>query len=98
MSRLIKITPEIELEPEPTGTGYGYEVFEELQPIETTTCHVGELKEEIQKKKNPIPEDVQPIIDLTEEQIGGYPNESKFIKNLVNRIVSENNPQESPTI
>ena len=34
MSRLIKITPEIELEPEPTGQEYGYEVFEELQPIE----------------------------------------------------------------
>ena len=53
MSRLIKITPEIELEPEPTGQEYGYEVFEELQPIETTTCHVGELKEEIQKRKTP---------------------------------------------
>ena len=25
MSRLIKITPEIELEPEPTGQEYGYE-------------------------------------------------------------------------
>ena len=54
MSRLIKITPEIELEPEPTGQEYGYEVFEELQPIETTTCHVDELKEEIQKRKNPF--------------------------------------------
>ena len=39
MSRLIKITPEIELEPEPTGQEYGYKVFEELQPIETSTCH-----------------------------------------------------------
>ena len=38
MSRLIKITPEIELEPEPAGQEYGYEVFEELQPVETTTC------------------------------------------------------------
>ena len=51
MSRLIKITPEIELEPEPTGQEYGYEIFEELQPIETTTCHVDEFKEEIQKKE-----------------------------------------------
>ena len=51
------------------------EVFEELQPIETTTCHVGELKEEIQKKKDPIPEDVQPIIDLTEEQLEDIQNE-----------------------
>ena len=88
MSRLIKITPEIELEPEPTGQEYGYEVFEELQPIETTTCHVDELKEELQKKKDPIPEDIQPIIDLTEEQLEDVQMKDKFIKNLVNRIVS----------
>ena len=88
MSRFIKITPEIELEPEPTGQEYGYEVFEELQPIETTTCHVDELKEELQKKKDPIPEDIQPIIDLTEEQLEDVQIKDKFIKNLVNRIVS----------
>ena len=88
MSRLIKITPEIELEPEPTGQEYGYEVFEELQPIETTTCHVDELKEELQKKKDPISEDIQPIIDLTEEQLEDVQMKNKFIKNLVNRIIS----------
>ena len=88
MSRLIKITPEIELEPEPTGQEYGYEVFEELQPIETTTCHVDELKEELQKKKDPIPEDIQPIIDLTEEQLEDIQMKDKFIKNQINRIIS----------
>ena len=88
MSRLIKITPEIELEPEPTGQEYGYEVFEELKPIETSTCHLEEMKEEIQKKKDPIPEDVQPIIDLTEEQLEDIQMKDKFIKNLVNRIMS----------
>ena len=81
MSRLIKITPEIELEPEPTGQEYGYEVFEELQPIETTTWYVDELKEEIQKKEEPIPEDIQPIIDLTEEQLEDVQMKDKFIKN-----------------
>ena len=96
MSRLIKIIPEIELEPEPTGQEYGYEVFEELQPIETTTCHVDELKEEIQKKKDPIPEDVQPIIDLTEEQLEDIQMKDKFIKNLVNRIVSGKQPSGKP--
>ena len=35
MSRLIQITPDIQLEPEPTGQEFGYEVFEELQPIQT---------------------------------------------------------------
>ena len=45
MSRLVKITPDIELDPEPTGQEYGYEVFEELQPIETTTYHVDEIRE-----------------------------------------------------
>ena len=88
MSRLIKITPEIELEPEPTGQEYGYEVFEELQPIETTTCHVDELKEELQKKKDPIPEDIQPIIDFTEEQLEDIQMKDKFIKSLVNRLIS----------
>ena len=38
-------------------------------PIETTTCHIDEIKEEIQRKKDPIPEDIQPVIDLTEEQL-----------------------------
>ena len=96
MSRLIKITPEIELEPEPTGQEYGYEVFEELQPIETTTCHISELKEENQKKKDPIPEDVKPIIDLTEEQLEDIQMKDKFIKNLVNRIVSGKQPSGKP--
>ena len=96
MSRLIKITPEIELEPEPTGQEYGYELFEELQPIETTTCHVDELKEEIQKKKDSIQEDVQPIIDLTEEQLEDIQMKDKFIKNLVNRIVSGKQPSGKP--
>ena len=86
MSRLIKITPEIELEPEPTGQEYGYEVFEELQPIETSICHLDEMKEEILKKKDPIPEDIQPIIDLTEEQLEDIQMKDKFIKNLVNRL------------
>ena len=89
MSRLIKITPEIELEPEPTGQEYGYKVFEELQPIETSTCHVDELREELQKKKDHIPEDIQPIIDLTEEQLEDVQMKDKFIKNLINRLVSE---------
>ena len=88
MSRLIKITPEIELKPEPTGQKYGYEVFEELQPIETTTYHIDEIKEETHKKKEPIPEDIQPIIDLTEEQLEDIQMRDKFIKNLVNRLVA----------
>ena len=55
MSRLIKITPEIELEPEPTGQEYGYEVFEELQTIETTTCHIDELKRGDSEKERSYP-------------------------------------------
>ena len=46
------------------------------------------MKEEFQKKKDPIPEDIQPIIDLTEEQLEDVQMKDKFIKNLVNRIVS----------
>ena len=47
------------------------------------------MKEELQEKKDPIPEDVQqPIINLTEEQLEDVQMKDKFIKNLVNRIVS----------
>ena len=46
------------------------------------------LRKRFRKKKDPIPEDVQPIIDLTEEQLEDIQMKDKFIKNLVNRIVS----------
>ena len=46
------------------------------------------MKEEIQKKKDPIPEDAQPIIDLTEEQLEDIQMKDQFIKNLVNKLVS----------
>ena len=54
------------------------------------------MKEEIQKKKDPIPEDIQPIIDLTEEQLEDIQMKDKFIRNLVNRIVSGKQPSGKP--
>ena len=36
MSRLITITPEINLEEEPEGYEFGYYVFEDLKPIQTS--------------------------------------------------------------
>ena len=96
MSRLIKITPEIEQEPEPQGQEFGYDIFETLEPIETTTHCINELKEEIQTKQDAIPDDLLPIIDLTESQLEDIQMKDKFIKNIINRLVAKQQPEGKP--
>ena len=96
MSRLIKITPEIEQEPEPPGQEFGYDIFETLEPIETTTHYINELKEEIQTKQDAIPDDLLPVIDLTESQLEDIQMKDKFIKNIVNRLVAKQQPEGKP--
>ena len=96
MSRLIKITPEIEQKPEPQGQEFGYDIFETLEPIETTTHCINELKEEIQTKQNAIPDDLLPIIDLTASQLEDIQMKDKFIKNIVNRLVAKQQPEGKP--
>ena len=96
MSRLIKITPEIEQEPEPPGQEFGYDIFETLEPIETTTHCINELKEEIQIKQDAIPDDLLPIIDLTESQLEDIQMKDKFIKNIINRLVAKQQPEGKP--
>ena len=96
MSRLIEITPEIEQEPEPPGQEFGYDIFETLEPIETTTHYINELKEEIQIKQEAIPDDLLPIVDLTESQLEDIQMKDKFIKNIVNRLVAKQQPERKP--
>ena len=96
MSRLIKITPEIEQEPKPQGQEFGYDIFETLEPIETTTHCINELKEEIQTKQDAIPDDLLPIIDLTESQLEDIQMKDKFIKNIINRLVAKQQPEGKP--
>ena len=96
MSRLIEITPEIEQEPEPPGQEFGYDIFETLEPIETTTHYINELKEEIQIKHEAIPDDLLPIVDLTESQLEDIQMKNKFIKNIVNRLVAKQQPEGKP--
>ena len=96
MSRLIEITPEIEQEPEPPGQEFGYDIFETLEPIETTTHYINELKEEIQIKHEAIPDDLLPIVDLTESQLEDIQMKDKFIKNIVNRLVAKQQPERKP--
>ena len=96
MSRLIEITPEIEQEPEPSGQEFGYDIFETLEPIETTTHYINELKEEIQIKQEAIPDDLLPIVDLTESQLEDIQMKDKFIKNIVNRLVAKQQPEGKP--
>ena len=96
MSRLIKITPEIEQEPEPQGQEFGYDIFETLEPIETTTHCINELKEEIQTKQDAIPDDLLPVIDLTEPQLEDIQMKDTFIKNIINRLVAKQQPEGKP--
>ena len=96
MSRLIEITPEIEQEPEPPGQEFGYDIFETLEPIETTTHYINELKEEIQIKHEAIPDDLLPIVDLTESQLEDIQMKDNFIKNIVNRLVAKQQPEGKP--
>ena len=96
MSRLIEITPEIEQEPEPPGQEFGYDIFETLEPIETTTHYINELKEGIQIKQEAIPDDLLPIVDLTESQLEDIQMKDKFIKNIVNRLVAKQQPEGKP--
>ena len=96
MSRLIEITLEIEQEPEPPGQEFGYDIFETLEPIETTTHYINELKEEIQIKHEAIPDDLLPIVDLTESQLEDIQMKDKFIKNIVNRLVAKQQPEGKP--
>ena len=96
MSRLIKITPEIKQEPEPPGQEFGYDIFEILEPIETTTHCINELKEEMQIKQDAIPDDLLPIIDLTESQLEDIQMKDKFIKNIINRLVAKQQPEGKP--
>ena len=96
MSRLIEITPEIEQEPEPPGQEFGYDIFETLEPIETTTHYINELKEEIQIKHEAIPDDLLPIVDLTESQLEDIQMKDKFIKNIVNRLIARQQPEGKP--
>ena len=96
MSRLIEITPEIKQEPEPPGQEFGYDIFETLEPIETTTHYINELKEEIQIKHEAIPDDLLPIVDLTESQLEDIQMKDKFIKNIVNRLVAKQQPERKP--
>ena len=96
MSRLIEITPEIEQKPEPPGQEFGYDIFETLEPIETTTHYINELKEEIQIKHEAIPDDLLPIVDLTESQLEDIQMKDKFIKNIINRLVAKQQPEGKP--
>ena len=96
MSRLIKTTPEISAEPEPPGQEFGYDIFSQLEPIETTTHHIEEIKEEIETKKDPIPDDVTPIMDLTDSQLEDIQMKDKFIKNIINRLMAKQQPEGKP--
>ena len=57
-----------------------------------------ELKEEIQIKHEAIPDDLLPIVDLTESQLEDIQMKDKFIKNIVNRLVAKQQPEGKCTV
>ena len=96
MSRLIRITPEILADPEPPGQEFGYDILSQLKPIETTTHHIEEIREEIETKKDPIPDDITSIMDLTDSQLEDIQMKDKFIKNIINRLMAKQQPGGKP--
>ena len=96
MSRLIKITPEIETEPEPLGQEFGHDIFETLEPIETTTESIDEIKGELSKKNDPIPDDLMPWMDLSETQLEDIQMKDKFIKKIVDKLIAKQQPEGRP--
>ena len=54
--------------------------------------------EEIQTKQDAIPDDLLPIIDLTESQLEDIQMKDKFIKNIINRLVAKQQPEGNLTI
>ena len=92
MSRLIKITPEIEPNPEPPGMEYGYHLFEALEPIKTSKPK-RESKEEINELQTEDQLLTQDEIKeaLTEMQIIEIQQQDKFCKRIYNNLKAGKN-------
>ena len=97
MSRLIKITPGIELEPEPPGMEYGYHLFEALEPIKTKQIRKTSKEEinEMLAAHKPL-EDDEIKTDLTNKQIIDIQRKEKFCKGVINNLLSGKLPTGTP--
>lgn len=97
MSRLIKITPEIESEPEPEGYEFGYHVFEELEPIQNKSkIDKNHIIGDINSQQDPIPEDTQINWQITPEQLQKLQSTDKFCKNIINNLKAHKLPDGKP--
>ena len=86
MSRLIKITPEIELHQEPEGEEYGYDLFQPLEPIKTKRKNKIRVElDEIKDVQNPIPEE-KIHFDLTEKEIIEIQKKDKLCSQLIKNV------------
>ena len=96
MSRLIKITPDVEPEKEPEGFEFGYYAFEDLEPIHTT--EVIDYITGIQQKQSgeAIPDHIKVEWGLTPTQIKQAQQKDKFCKEQYNKIVKGSLPNTHP--
>ena len=89
MSRLIKITPGIELETEPEGMEYGYYNFPELEPVKAYLDMIEERIEELsdEQTKDPIPmEDSKFKVTFKEKDLRNIQEKDNFIKRIIKRL------------
>ena len=86
MSRLIKITPEIELHQEPEGEEYGYDLFQPLEPIKTKRKNKIRVElDELKDVQDPIPEE-KIHFDLTEKEIIEIQKKDKLCSQLIKNV------------
>ena len=89
MSRLVKITPGIELESEPEGMEYGYYNFPELEPVKAYLNMIEERIEELSDEeiKDPIPmEDSKFRVTFKEKDLKNIQEKDNFIKRIIKRL------------
>ena len=96
MSRLIKITPDVEPEEEPEGFEFGYYAFEELEPIHTTAKLDYIMDIHHNQTDVAIPNDIKVEWGLTPVQIKQVQQKDKFCKEQYDKIVKGSLPPTHP--
>ena len=96
MSRLIKITPEIELHQEPEGEEYGYDLFQPLEPIKTKRKNKIRVElDEIKDVQDPIPEE-KIHFDLTEKEIIEIQKRDRLCNQLIKNVQQDKQTKTAP--
>ena len=96
MSRLIKITPDVELEEEPEGYEFVYYAFEDLEPIQTSEIEDHTMAIHQNQSDEFIPDDVKVEWEITPKQINQAQKRDKFCKEQYNKLLKGSLPSTHP--